>query len=530
MLQVIASIFGLIQIALIAKIIGVVVLERQYKVVFMVLIFFISGLMRFAIDALGCRVAFKFAYSFVSQKRQEMLERWRNISPLDINCPSSGKVASVFSEQSEMVVSYLSRFQPIALKACILPIIIFFLVLYYSWIAAFILLITAPLIPLFMILIGWHAKEASQKHLSEVGELNAMLIDRLKGLLTIRSLDAVEITAQKLRDHSENLCRRTMEVLKIAFLSSAVLELFSSLSVAMIAVYVGFSLLGQINFGAWGRQITLYEGLFILLLAPAFFEPLRELSSVWHERAAGEVALKQLETLGNRALRMVPVDHKMISCKGPPSVHLQDICFRYNKIDRLLFNKFNLSVFPGEHIALFGPSGCGKSTILSLIAGFVIPEEGHIRVGNIAINGYTILSARSRMAWVDQNPYFFSGSIKSNLRLALLEANDQQISNALKDVFLDIAPDTLIGEGGMGLSGGEALRLALARTLLKPNVDIFLIDEPTAHLDSETASFITKSLLSVTKNHTLIVSTHDIKLASLMDRVIPIEDIKNSLI
>jgi ATP-binding cassette subfamily C protein CydD len=171
---------------------------------------------------------------------------------------------------------------------CVFPI---------SWVAAIILIVAAPLIPIFMALIGWRAKAANEEMLAESGGLNAFLLDRLRGLATIRALVAVDITAQRLRTDADSLRVRTMAVLKIAFLSSAVLEFFAALGVAAIAVYVGFSLLGSIDIGTWSGKLTLTQGLFILLLAPAFFEPLRELSAVWHDRASGKAAIDALDAL-----------------------------------------------------------------------------------------------------------------------------------------------------------------------------------------------------------------------------------------
>ena len=190
---------------------------------------------------------------FCRRNAKEAVSALAARSPLDINRPASGFAASVLAEQAEAIVPYLSRFRPARLKATIVPIAIVLCVLPISWAAAIVLLVSAPLIPVFMALIGWRAKAASEKQLVEMGGMNAFLLDRLRGLATIRSLDAVDLTARRLRDNAQSLAARTMAVLRIAFLSSAVLELFAALGVAMVAVYIGFHLLGQLNFGAWGR-------------------------------------------------------------------------------------------------------------------------------------------------------------------------------------------------------------------------------------------------------------------------------------
>jgi ATP-binding cassette subfamily C protein CydD len=249
------------------------------------------GLVRAALDAAGLRRSFQSARSRLSQLREAAALSLSRRSPLDAARAASGLAASVMAEQAEAVVPYLTRYQPARLRATVLPLAIIAAILPLSWIAALVLLCAAPLIPVFMALVGWRAKAASEAQMVEMGGMNAFLLDRLRGLATLRTLAAVDLTALRLRASAESLRARTMAVLRIAFLSSAVLELFAALGVAMVAAYVGFHLLGQLNYGTWGARLTLGQGLFILLLAPAFFEPLREVSLVWHDRAAGEAAL-----------------------------------------------------------------------------------------------------------------------------------------------------------------------------------------------------------------------------------------------
>ncbi|MFD1333917.1 ABC transporter transmembrane domain-containing protein, partial [Methylopila musalis] len=227
-------------------------------------------------------------------------------SPLDADRAPSGLAASALAEQAEAVTAYFARFRPARAKATVVPLVILACVLPVSWLAALILAVAAPLIPLFMALVGWRAKAASERQLVAMGEMNGFLLDRLRGLDAIRSAGAVEATAQRVRAEADGLRRRAMAVLRIAFLSSAVLELFSALGVALVAVYVGFNLLGQIPFGAWGGGLSLAEGLFVLLLAPAFFEPLRELSAAWHDRASGQAAIEALDRLAAPAKAALP--------------------------------------------------------------------------------------------------------------------------------------------------------------------------------------------------------------------------------
>lgn len=486
------------------------------------------GILRAALDAAGGRLAFQAARRELTAHRSAATAALALRSPLDSARPASGLAASMLGEQAEAIVPYLQRFRPARLKASVVPLVMFVCILPISWVAAVILALCAPLIPIFMALIGWRAKAASEKQLAETGGINAFLLDRLRGLATIRALGAVDATALRLRGDAESLRVRTMAVLRIAFLSSAVLEFFSALGVAAMAVYVGFSLLGSIDIGTWDGRLTLTQGLFILLLAPAFFEPLRELSAVWHDRAAGEAALAALKDLASSQQTILGgSDAKPCISTGPASVEIQGLVFRHGAERRAVIDHFDLSVAPGEHIALWGASGSGKTTILSLIAGLAPHEAGVIRVGGIPLRDDTADGLRRRMAWIGQSPHVFAGSVIGNIALGRTGIDGHAVANALRNVALDevftAERVAAVGEGGLGLSGGEALRLALARMMVDEHADIILADEPTAHLDAQTAAAVTDALLALAKGRVLIVATHDPVLAGRLGRVVRLD-------
>ncbi len=476
------------------------------------------GIVKSCLDAVGTRLAFRAARAELSDKRARAVRLLARLSPVDIGRPASGEAASILGEQAELIVPFLSRFQPTRMKASLVPFIILACIFPISWIAALVLMFAAPLIPIFMALIGWRAQAASEKQLIATGGLNAFLLDRLRGLATIRSLGAVDATAHRLRAEAESLRTRTMAVLKIAFLSSAVLELFSALGVAMTAVYIGFSLLGEIRFGAWSAGLSLSEGLFILLLAPAFFEPLRELSAVWHDRASGEAALKALDGLA--AGGMTLPERENVAAAGACDIRLIDVGFRYQPEQEPVLDGFNLDIAAGEHLALLGASGSGKSTILSLIAGLAPCGEGKVLIGGAT-------ARRGGMAWIGQKPHIFAGTISGNIALGRPGMTRDKVADALELARLAGVARAYghrpLGEGGIGLSGGEALRLAIARAACDPDIRIILADEPTAHLDAETAAEITASLLALAEDRTLIVATHDPLLAARMQRTIRLD-------
>jgi ATP-binding cassette subfamily C protein CydD len=490
------------------------------------------GVLRASLEALGRRRAYAAARDVLSAERAAAIGALAARSPIDRARPSAGQAASVIAEQSEAVVPYLARFRPALLRARLVPPVIWLAVLSQSWAAALVLLVAAPLIPVFMALIGWRAQAASEAQLAEMGGMNALLLDRLRGLATIRAFGAVDATARRLRAQAEELRRRTMAVLRIATLSSAVLELFSALGVAMVAVWVGFHLLGVLPFGVWGSPLDLAQGMFVLLLAPAFFAPLRDLAAAWHDRAAGEAALSALADLAKPGMTLPGVGgvSSAPAATGPgtepPQVRVDGVRFCHEGAADPVFDGLELTVTAGEHVALVAPSGAGKSTLLALLAGLAHPAAGRIRIGGTVLDDTTAAGLRAGMAWIGQHPHVFAGTLADNVRLGR-PIDESDVEAALDAAGLGavvrargVGP---VGEAGLGLSGGEALRLALARLAASRGTTLILADEPTAHLDAETADDVARALVAFARGRTLIVATHDPRLVAHMDRAITLD-------
>jgi len=493
------------------------------------------GVLRAGCEAWGARRMYAAAREHLSTLRAQVAQALARRSPLDRQRAQSGQAASVIAEQAEAIVPYLVRYKPARWKVMLVPLVILAVVTPLSWIAALILLIAAPLIPVFMALVGMGAQAASRAQMVEMGSMNAFLLDRLRGLATLRALDAVDATAERLDASSQSVRRRTMVVLRIAFLSSAVLELFSALGVAMVAAFIGFSLLGSLHFGTWGRELSLGQGLFILLLAPAFFEPLRELAAVWHDKAAGEAGLAGLHDLAAEGVplpgfgaEVAAVSAAAMAVAPPPAIDIHQLRFAHPG-EAPVFDSFDLSVRAGEHVALLGASGAGKTTLLSLLAGLLPASGGDIRIGGVRLNDSTVNTLRQRMAWMGQRPHVFAASVSQNVTLGRAGASGSsaQVTQALH--LADLAsvaqaqPAVMLSDGGQGLSGGEAVRLALARVALHPHADVLLVDEPTAHLDSETAARVTDALLALAKGKTMLVATHDPVLAGRLQRTVQVD-------
>lgn len=526
----------------------------------------VAGLLRAWLDAWSSTRMFESARERLSLWRERAITALSARSPLDRSRLHAGTAASVLAEQAEAILPWLTRYHGAMWRVRLMPLVILLPVAWYSWAAATVLITAAPLIPLFMVLVGWRARAASEAQWLQMSSMNAFLLDRLRGLPTLRALGSVQATARRLRASAEDLRQRTMKVLRIAFLSSAVLELFSALGVAMVAAYVGFHVLGYLEFGAWGGRLTLGEGLFILLLAPAFFEPLRELAAVWHDRAAGVAAMDALERLNGNGLPLLdeapaaqpdaektatdsvptalpdrpapgavkPASVKAASVKPAsvdpaspqrpaPGVRLTGLGFAFPD-EKPVFQGFSLAVRPGEHVALVGGSGTGKTVLMSLLAGLLVPTAGRIEIDGQTLAPDTVRALRERMAWMGQRAHVFAAPVRDNIALGRPSVDDERVRQAITKARLDTVaqahPGISLGEGGTGLSGGEAARLALARLMAAPEADLLLADEPTAHLDSETADQVAESLVTLARGRTLIVATHDPRLAARMDRIV----------
>lgn len=486
------------------------------------------GLGRGALDAWGARRVFAAARGALTGLRLATLDRLLTRSPIDATRPLAGQAASAVAEQADAVLTSLIRFDPVRLRATVVPIAIMLVVLPLSWIPALALLLAASVIPLFMALIGWRAQAASEEQMLELGGMNGFLLDRLRGLATIRGLGAIDATADRLSLQAEALRARSMAVLRIAFLSSTVLELFSALGVAMVATFIGFHLLGTLTFGTWGDPLSLGEGLFILLLAPAFFEPLRDLAAAWHDRAAGRAALESLAALSPPGAAAAPplpatpttrADSEAGPAPSAPDVVLSGVVFRYPGAAHPVLDGLSLTLRAGEHVALVAPSGAGKSTILGLVGGLAVPEAGSITIGGVPLCPETAPALRQRIAWVGPTPFIQAGTLRANVLFGRPWLTPAMADRMLSRVGLG-EPTRTVGEAGAGLSGGETARLALARALVDPAATLVLADEPTAHLDPETAAVVTEVLLRQCVGRTLLLATHDPVLAERLDRIV----------
>lgn len=436
---------------------------------------------------------------------------------------AAGELASIVSEQLEMLRPFASRYLMVRMRVLVLPLAILGVSFAISWVAGLILLVTGPSVPVFMALIGQAAARASRAQLDQMGTMGAQLADRIAALPDIRLLDARAVILRDFEAAAADLHKRSMRVLGIAFLSSTVLELFAAIGVAMMAIFCGFSLLGLVDFGMWATPLTPVCGIFLLLLAPEFFQPLRDLAVVWHDRAAAEALVEVLDDVLDKDGSDTFEATQMLGLGGGAGsgggMGRSELSVRGVVRHGIRYPDFSLA--PGESLALTGPSGCGKTTLLRMIAGLERPDEGTIFVAGQPLDGSNADDWRHALGWMGQMPHFLDQSLEGNLRMGRAGDLDEALRLAAADHVIAGLDDGLghrLGETGSGVSGGEARRLTLARALLgKPG--LILADEPSADLDAKTAWQVLEGLLAAHRQGaTLILATHDEALATQMSR------------
>jgi ATP-binding cassette subfamily C protein CydD len=480
-----------------------------------------------ALLAWGRAIAgFKAGARVRGEVRRALLERLFQAGPLITGRQAGGALSSSVMEQVEALHNFYAFFLPQLALAVLIPLAILIAVFPISWTAGIILLFTAPLIPLFMILVGMGAESISQKNFQALARLSAQFLDLLRGLPSLKRFDRGQAAAACVATVSEDYRHHTMQVLRVAFLSSAVLEFFSSVSIALVAVYLGTSYLGYLNFGTYGNPLTLADGLFILMLAPDYFQPLRELGTHYHARAEAAGAAAEIIKRFDQTLPPPAKPGMNLSPGLQMNVRFKNVCLGYENNRRSVLEGLNFSIAAGEQVALVGPSGAGKTTILNLLMGFQHPDGGDILIDGRPLAELDIDDWRRQLAWIGQQPALFYGSLRENIRLGRPDAADDAVKMAAQAArvteFSHKLPgglDTRIGEMAANLSRGQAQRVALARAFLK-DAPLLLLDEPTAGLDLQNERLVLEALRKLCRNRTVLMVSHRLASIRAADRVI----------
>jgi ATP-binding cassette subfamily C protein CydCD len=456
-----------------------------------------------------------------SELRGRLLERAAALGPEWLAGQRTGSLVTLATRGVDALDDYFSRYLPQLGLAVVVPVAVLARIVTEDWVSAAIIVGTLPLIPLFMMLIGWATQSRMDRQWRLLSRLSGHFLDVVTGLPTLKVFGRAKAQAENIRRITGEYRQATMRTLRIAFLSSFALELLATLSVALVAVTIGMRLVHG--------DMDLSIGLVILVLAPEAYLPLRQVGAQYHAAAEGLAAAEEIFTV-----LQTPVPESGTGAVPSGAVAFDGVTVRYPGRSTDAVTQVSFAVEPGETVALVGPSGAGKSTLLNVVLGFVPPTQGRVRVGGADLADLDVTQWRSRIAWVPQRPHLYAGTVTENVRLARPDADDSAVRQALRDAgaleFVDALPDgaeTVLGEDGAGLSAGQRQRLALARAFLADR-PVLLLDEPTAGLDGETEAEVVAAVRRLAVGRTVLLVVHRPALLEIADRVVRLDGAESS--
>ena len=467
--------------------------------------------------------AFSAAATVKSGLRSQLVSHIMKLGPIGLSSQPTGRIVSAVNDSLQAIDPYFSRYLPTISLVVVLPLAILAIVLPHDWLSAIVLLVTAPFIPVFMILIGAGAERMNQRQWRKLARMSGHLLDVIQGLTTLKVFNASRREAKRVAQMAEDYRRDTMTVLRLAFLSSLALEFFATVSIAIVAVLIGFRLM-------WG-EMTFFNGFFVLMLAPEFYLPLRNMGSAYHARMEAIGAAERVVEIMDMPAPMVQGGTRRFANGYGIALRFEEVSVTFPDGRRGLDN-VSFEVASGERIALVGPSGAGKSTILNLLLGFIAPTSGRILINGIPLADLSLDDWRRYIAYLPQRPHMFEASVAQNIAMALgredldLDAVREAAWRAEAEHVISSLPKgyhTPIGEHGAGLSGGEAQRIALARAFYR-DAPLVLMDEATAHLDSANEHLIGKAIDELSRERTMLSIAHRLETVRTADRIIVLQD------
>ena len=510
----ISALFMMGQMALIALMLHKIIIEHQTASQFIAEIGLLFGSFtaRAVLIWLREQMGFKAGKTLRLHLRQQIIQKLLAVGPMSLQQKPTGSWANLMLEQVENLHNFYARYLPQQFLSLIVPILILCVVFPINWAAGLILFSTLPLLPIFMALAGIKAVEANQRNIGVLSRMSGQFLDKLRGLETIRLFGQAEKQTEQIYQSTEEFRLSTMDVLKMAFLSSAVLEFFTAISIAVMAVYFGFTFLGELDFGGYGVAVGLFTGFFCLMLAPEFYQPLRELGVFYHDKAAAIAAADNIEAFLNEEVLSHQASQK--DFQNQPLVIQAKDCVVLSVQGKCLTQPLNFEICEKQHIALVGQSGAGKSSLMNMLLGF-LPYEGSVTINGVELRELNLSQWRAKLAWVGQNPQLIRGSLKENILLGNREVSEQSLEQALSRSKADefvyrLGLEHQVQDSNAGISGGQAQRIAIARALLR-DYELLMLDEPTASLDLQSEQQVLEALQHLSQQHTTLMITHRVE-------------------
>ena len=461
------------------------------------------------------RTAHRASASAKSELRRAAAEKVAALGPTTLEGSEPGRISTLLTTGIEALDGYFARYLPQLFLAVIVPIAVIAVVAGADWVSAVLIAVSLPLIPIFMALVGATTRDRTLARMRSLQKLAGHFLDVVAGLPTLKVFGRAKAQARAIADVTDRYRATTLATLRLTFLSSLVLELLATVSVALVAVTVGLRLLdGDMSFR---------DALFVLVLAPEAYLPLRALGANYHASADGMQAAQDVFTLLEKPAGS-PTGGATKAADTSIRVCGLKVTYPGRRVPAL--HGAELVVAPGETVAVTGPSGCGKSTLLSVVLGLRAPDAGSVSLGGVALAGLDLHDWRGHIGWVPQRPHLFARSVAENVRLGRPDATDAAVAAALEAAGLTEVvrrlpqgADTLLGEGGAGLSAGERQRVSLARAFVR-DAPLLLLDEPTASLDGETEAEVLAAVRRLVIGRTAVIVAHRPALAALADRVV----------
>jgi len=464
-----------------------------------------------------------------SDLRNRLFSHLFKLGPLYTRRERSGEIVNTVHDGVESLDAYFNQFFPQIAATVIIPVVILIVVFKIDLLSGIVLLVTWPILPIFMILIGLQANAMTRKRWRLLSQLSAHFLDVLQGLTTLKLFGRSAAQEETIRKISVRYGNVTMKVLRVAFLSSFVMEMGATLSTAIIAVEIGLRLLYN--------TIPFESAFFVLLLAPEFYLPLRSLGTQFHASMDSAASADRIFDILEIPAQVGHIDEGITLSQMAvhSSLAFKDVHYTYPAADEKQSNQealkgISFKILPGQKVALVGRSGAGKTTITNLLLRFMDPTQGEITVDDHSILDFPAEEWRKMIAWQPQNPYVFNTTVAENIRLGRADATPDEIIEAARAAYihdfiltLPQGYDTVIGERGARLSGGQVQRLSLARAFLK-NAPIFILDEPTSTLDIESEQQVLRAIKKVTKGRILLVIAHSLNSIRDVDQIIVLQD------